>query len=170
MKRILFFLLLPLITCTVWASQKNDAPDESPYIKVYIQKVFNKLTEDCSLNGLPLPADESVKLLRPILIPFVSIRNYIKHYTAQNAERKAFTPDAALSIQTPDGNFRLWASESGIMYAPDPATMRNSLDNWNEETLLAIKREEHNGKKLLLATLVVKTMQNKINLALETVG
>lgn len=146
-------------------SKNNAASDEIEnaaknisFIKVYINKISNTLSDDCSLNGLELPAERAIKPRHPLLIPFISISSYLTKYTS----RKAYVPEEALKLQTPYGQFLLWASESGVMYAQDPEDAHASIDTWQAEKLMGITCEEHGGKKLYLASLILKAIKDKV--------
>ncbi len=185
MKRILFLLLLISAHClssTIAAANtiasyskrvvdsrsagaessikdKLDDTTDEAYVKVYINKIQNAVGDDCTINGFAVPSDKAAKPIRPLLIPFISIGTYLKEYTS----RRAFTPQGALEVLTPYGQFRLWASESGVMYAPDPDGDQSSHDGWKAKKLLGITRDEHGGKKLYLASLVLRAMKDKFN-------
>ena len=106
---------------------------------------------------MEVPSDRAVQPVRPLLIPFISIGTYLKQY----ASRQAYTPEGALEVLTPYGQYRLWASESGVMYAPDADSAVASLDGWKAKKLLGVTSEEHGGKKLYLASLVLRAIKDK---------
>ena len=114
---------------------------------------------NCSINGISLPYEKTVTSSRPVLIPFISIGNYLRKFSLQ----EAYTPEDALKIGTPYGMFRLWANEQGVMYARDTQDDRSSHEGWKAKKLLGITRAEHGGKKLFLASLVLKAIKDKSN-------
>jgi hypothetical protein len=165
MKRFLIFTLLvvPYIyITTVGAVIETSAPH---FVKVYIAKCINQTAVDCSLEGTEVPSEESVTLKQKLLIPFISIKTYLKEY----ATKQAYTPEHALKIHTPNGTYCLWASESGVMCAKDPQKSI-SLDNWKAKKLLGITQQEHAGKKLYLASLAFRVINNKFKISLEPTG
>lgn len=168
MKRLVFISLLisaPVIARVTYNAQEQAEDSiKKHFVKVYINKIQNALSEDCSLVGLgAISADESVRPTTPLLVPFVSLDKYLKAYTSF----KAYVPDAALKIDTPYGRYRLWASESGVMYAQDPKDTGLSIDTWKAKKILGITRDEHGGKELYQATLVLKAINNKLKMALD---
>lgn len=167
MKRLVFISLLisvPIIARVTQNVPEADDSSSSQFVKVYINKIQNALPEECALAGLgALSADETVRPTRPLLVPFISIGSYLKQYTSL----KAYAPEEALKIDTPYGRYRLWASESGVMYAQDPKDSGVSVDTWKAKKILGVTRDEHGGKKLYLATLVLKAIKNKFKMTLE---
>lgn len=136
------------------------------YVKVYIKEVNNTLKTDCSLQGVALPADEVLRLPRLLNVPFESIAKYLRKYTSS----QAYVPENAMKLETPYGLFRLWASESGVMYAPDPQDNKLAIDkSWKAKKLLSITRDDHGGKKLYVASLVLRVLKNKFRVALEPI-
>lgn len=168
MKRIFilpFFVTIALLMQNVQAIVQADQVEQS-YIKVYIKEVNNTLKTDCSLQGLSLPSEDVIRLPKLIHVPFESIAKYLKKY----ASSQAYVPENAMKLETPYGLFRIWASESGVMYAPDPEDSKQSTDtSWKAKKLLSITRDEHGGKKLYVASLVLKVLKNKFKVALEPI-
>lgn len=167
MKSLVFLSLLVSIPVAARVTFHEHAAEDSvksQFVKVYINKIHNAMDEDCSVAGLgAISVDESVRPTRPLLIPFISIGKYLKAYTSF----KAYAPEEALKIDTPYGRYRLWASESGVMYAQDPKDANVSIDTWKAKKILGITREEHGDKELYLATLVLKAIKNKCKMTLE---
>lgn len=139
-------------------SSKADQVIDNSYIQVFIKKVRNGLQDDCSLNSIPLPSGKVVKISQGLRIPFISIGNYLRECT----ERVAYVPEKALKIQTPYGGFRVWADQRGVLYAPDPRGGR-SQEDWKAKKLIGITADEHGGKELFLASLVLKVIKGKSN-------
>ena len=165
MKRIISFSFLISMAFGVLVQQSYisaAAETHEQFVKVYIHKIHNNLSRDCAVEGLEVSAENAVKPTHPLLVPFIPISTYLKQYTSL----KAYTPDAALKIETPYGLYRLWASESGVMYAKDPSTTK-ALDSWKAKKIAAITRDEHGGKKLYIASLVLKAIKNKFKMSLE---
>lgn len=166
MKRLFFssFLLsIPFLGVLMQQSNVYAAAEtQDQFVKVYIHKIQNNLSRDCSIAGFEINAEDSARPARPLMVPFVSIATYLKQYT----NSKAYTPDAALKIDTPYGLYRLWASESGVMYAKDPQTSK-ALDDWKAKKIVGVTCDEHGGKKLYIASLVLKAINNKLKVSLE---
>ncbi len=133
--------------------------------KLYIQSVKNSTGADCALGNARIPAKKAVRLNHPIEIPYVSIRKYLREY----ALRMVFTPDEALKIMTPQGLYRLWSSESGVMCARDPKDIKVSFDTWKAKTLFSTNEQQLMGKKIYLGLVLAALKKNKVKISLEPV-
>lgn len=131
------------------------------FIKIYIQNIKNNSQDNCMLERIVAPAQETVSLAKPVEIPYISIRKYLREY----ASKKAYTPEEALKIATPQGLYRLWASESGVMCARDPRENTVSF-NWKAKTVLENIHQRLTGKKTYL-TLALAVLKNKLKVSLE---
>jgi hypothetical protein len=152
-------MYLALSTCFFSASGVSE---ESPFIKIFVQNIKNESQVDCDVEHTHVPSLEKLKLARPLEIPFISIKHYLREY----ASKKAYTPQAALKIETPHWQYRLWSSESGVMLARNPQDAKVSLENWKAKKILSNGKHEHPGKKLYLASLVFKVINNKFTISL----
>ncbi len=147
-----------------YAVGRLEQDSQNQFVPIYIQKIRNLTSASCSLEGLPVAPDKTTRVSK-LLIPFISIASYLREY----ADKKAYTPEAALKITTPHGQYRLWASEAGVMYAPDAHDAVNSFDStWEAEKILGTTARELGTKREYLATLVLKAYAHKkTTLALE---
>lgn len=144
----------------------QQTPDKNTFVPIYIQKIKNLTSTPVSLEGLPAASDKTTRIASKVLVPFISIASYLREY----ADKKAYTPQAALTITTASGRYRLWASESGVMCARDPQDDASSLDSaWEAEKILGTTARELGPKKEYLATLVLKAVAytNKTSIFLE---
>lgn len=139
---------------------------QTKFVPIYIQKIKNLTSTPVSLESLPAASEKTTRIASKILIPFISIASYLREY----AEKKAYTPQEALTIITASGRYRLWASESGVMCARDSRDEAASLDNvWDAEKILGTTARELGPKKEYIATLVLKAaaQTNKTTIFLE---
>jgi hypothetical protein len=143
---------------TAFAYATQDA-SSNPALKIVIQGIKNTTSADCTIERISAPRGESFQLRRPIEIPYISIRKYLREY----ASRRAYTPEGALKIATSQGLYRLWASESGVMYARDPKELA-SLDTWKAKTLLENDQQKRGTSYV---TLVLAVLKNKFKISLE---
>lgn len=170
MKRLLFLLLILSAHCasymTFAAKDEQSVSTDDAYVKIYINRIQNSLSESCSVRGATFKQNGQNALTLPskavksahLLIPFISIGSYLKEFT----DKIPYIPQEALKIDTPYGQFGLWASESGVMYAQDPHDDKLSSDQWKAKKLVGITRDEHGGKKLFIASLVLKAIKGKL--------
>ena len=138
---------------------------KSKFVPIYIEKIRNMTGGQCSIESLPATPEKTTRVGK-LLVPFISIATYLRKY----ADNKKYTPEGSLKIQTPQGKYRLWASESGVMCAPDPQDEAATLDStWEAEKILGTTARELTSKKEFLATLVLKATahQKKTNISLE---
>lgn len=155
MKTIIVLALL--FVCTSVYSTQN-------FVKFAIQKIKNDMPDSCTIGHTEIPAEGTLSLKSPLMIPFISLKSYLKEFVS----RRPFAPEDSLSLATKHGKFRLWASESGILCARDPKEVELELDGpWEVETLSGITSKEHSGKALCLATLVFKLLNGKTQISLR---
>ncbi len=147
-------VLASLFVCTSVYSSQN-------FVKFAIQKIKNDMPDGCTVGHTEVPAEGTLSLKSPLIIPFISLKSYLKEFLAG-----PFAPEDSLSLATKYGKFRLWASESGILCARDPKEVE--LDPWEVETLSGITSKEHSGKALCLATLVFKFINGKTQISLRS--
>ncbi|MBA2306606.1 hypothetical protein H0W26_00520 [Candidatus Dependentiae bacterium] len=151
---MIMHLIMVLGFTNVWAE---------PFMQVALESVKNTLPSACSIHDKRVLAQETTQFTKPLTVPFISIRNYLKEYTAN----RPYIPKEALSIDTTFGRFRLWASEQGVVCAPDIKQRGFSCDVWDTETLFDHATGEQTMKKRCLLVLVLKVLKNKLKIVLE---
>ncbi len=170
------FTKLPLIAlaCCIVLYAKAAVIDlplvSDRFIPIFIHKIQNLTPAECAVDSAHVPAGQSVKLQKPIEIPFCSIKGYLKEFR----EKKPYTPRNACKIETEFGLLYVWWSEHGIMCAPDPEESKTSVRMWkaknlktNDKKVVSNEKVEHPGKKIILATLILKSRPDKLKVSLE---
>ncbi len=133
------------------------------FLPVALGSVKNTLPSECSIDDTVVLAKNTAQFAKPLAVPFISIRNYLNEYTAN----RPYIPDEALSIDTKFGCFRLWATEQGVVCAPDIKQKSFLCDAWATETIFENTKVEQDIKKRCLLVLVLKLLKNKLNIVLE---
>lgn len=152
-------MLVPLalfLCCAVGARAES-------FLPVVLGSVKNTLPSPCSIDDTIVLAKETTQFTKPLSVPFISIRNYLNEYTTN----RPYIPDEALSIDTKFGCFRLWASEQGVVCAPDIKQKSFSCDVWDTETLFENTKAEQDIRKKCLLVLVLKVLKNKLKIELK---
>lgn len=128
---------LILLICALGGSFMSaiDAPITPKLKKCYLEYVSNLSRNRLEIdkNNLKIFISKeslSYKLKKPLVIPFVSIKYYLKQYIKDIP----FVPGQAIKILTPKKQFYLWQNESGIICAPDPEII-TSNDDWKAKSM-----------------------------------
>lgn len=150
--------LMLLISCAFGLESK-------PFLPVVVGSVKNLLTSECSVQDTIALAKKTTKLENPLMVPFISIRNYLSEYTAN----RPYIPEKALLVKTSLGCFHLWANEQGVVCAPD-LKQKALFDEWDPETLCAHGTSEDTARKRSLVVLVLKMLKDKVKIALEPIN
>ncbi|MBA3751458.1 hypothetical protein H0X06_01475 [Candidatus Dependentiae bacterium] len=157
--RVVTASFLWLIICATFYA------DASQFVPVFLRAVKNTSSSQCTIEKNIVPSRETLQFSQPLSIPFISIRNYLKEYTAD----RPYVPKQALKIDTGLGRFRVWASETGVMYAPDIKQEHFSSDTWEAEKICGNTKVEHESKSRCLLIMVLKVLKNRLKITLEPV-
>lgn len=118
MKRILLFLLLAVVPTV--AIEHNQLVMSLVALKNMSQEQVSLGSKDPNPKLVARPfkmetvaGGEETVLRRKLIIPFVSIEQYIERYSRDNL----YVPQEALLVKTSRGTFALWYDQTGVIAA-----------------------------------------------------
>lgn len=119
-KFILIYVLLQFTGLSLISAQEsvNTSLELRRCCIAYVSNLSSKFV-NLESNNLQIPLRANTinhKLVKQLIIPFVSIKHYLKQYIKDIP----YIPEPAIKIYTPNKQFYMWQNESGVILAPDP--------------------------------------------------